>query len=45
MSIDEILEVSEMVAEQAPTDCNIIWGTGLDNSLGACVTVDILVQN
>lgn len=45
LSMDEILEVSEMVAEQAPTDCNIIWGAGLDNSLGACVTVDILVQN
>lgn len=40
----EILEVLKMVAEQSATDCNIIGGTGLDNSLGDCVTVDMLVQ-
>ncbi len=42
ITIDEISEASTLIQESAHEDCNIIWGTVIDDSLGEDMRVTVI---
>lgn len=45
VSLDEVNEISDRIAETAAPDANIIWGFDFDDSLGDMIKVSIIASN
>lgn len=42
ISMDEITEITEIIQDQTGQDCEIIWGSGRDESLGSNISIALI---
>jgi cell division protein FtsZ len=42
ISMDEVTEITEIIQSQAGKDCEVIWGSGRDSSLGDSISIALI---
>jgi len=42
ISMDEVTEITEIIQDQTGQDCEVIWGSGRDSSLGDSISISLI---
>ncbi len=45
ISMDEVMEITDYIKDEAGNDANIIWGTGIDETLGDKISVTLIATD